>query len=217
MTDYLPKPLNRDRLIETVDGYLCDADSAASAASEVLVGGTEAGLADDKKSSSGPASYQPTEDARPASDDERSCRPVDFDSLLERCMGDQNFVTRILDKFKTRASADLGQLERSIAAGDPQETARLAHGLRGAAANMSAGPLRDVAGRLETMGRTGDLHDAGRCLIELRAEYRRVLECIFELTAARSAGCFAPQLSPAISAGTGDAIQHATAVPMHAQ
>jgi HPt (histidine-containing phosphotransfer) domain-containing protein len=55
-----------------------------------------------------------------------------------------------------------------------EETARLAHTLRGAALNLGANHLADAARELERAGRRGDMTTAASLLPGVRSEYERM-------------------------------------------
>ena len=83
---------------------------------------------------------------------------------------------RMVERFLDRASADLRKIEETLTAGDAANLTVLAHGFKGAAATLSAEPLRERAARLEALGRAGDLAEAPTCLGELRCELERFAE-----------------------------------------
>jgi two-component system, sensor histidine kinase and response regulator len=148
MTDYLSKPLDPDQLLRAIESHLSPA------------------------SPRGPARGLPHEPAAAPA----PAPPVDYDALLQRCMGDREFADRILAKFQDRVGTDLDQLEQDLTAGDTEQVVRLAHRLKGAAANLSARALQEVASRLEALGRQGDRAGARVCMAEIRSEGRRFLE-----------------------------------------
>jgi HPt (histidine-containing phosphotransfer) domain-containing protein len=69
-----------------------------------------------------------------------------------------------------------------MGSGNGQETARVAHALKGASAILSAAKLTDIAFKLERMGRTGAPTGADKLLTELTEEVKR---CIDYLPVAR--------------------------------
>jgi HPt (histidine-containing phosphotransfer) domain-containing protein len=73
---------------------------------------------------------------------------IDVDDLISRCMGNLDFVERILTIFQTRCEADLEELEAAIKAADFAQVQRIAHRLKGACANAGAGRLSARAGDL---------------------------------------------------------------------
>jgi len=113
--------------------------------------------------------------------------PIDYDELLERCLGRAGFVAGILGKFEQKAQADVAALAESVRAGDAERIAFLAHAMKGAAANLSAKALRQAAFELETLARSGDLSQAEPALLRLQTELRRCLDDLPAL-AARAAG-----------------------------
>lgn len=162
MDDYLSKPLEPRRLIEIIEsklshGPIADRTGADASSTPPPVVANEAG---------------------PIAASHDSDPPLDLPATLERWGSDGKLVGRLLVKFEGRAGADLEQLERSVAARDAQETARLAHAMKGAAAYLAGEKLRDISRRLEEMAIAADLKHADRCLSELRDELRRCLEFI---------------------------------------
>jgi HPt (histidine-containing phosphotransfer) domain-containing protein len=67
----------------------------------------------------------------------------------------------------------LEELKKGIAHQDAQATKKAAHGLKGALDSFGSRPARDVALRLERIGREGSLDQAPRVLQELEAEVSR--------------------------------------------
>jgi HPt (histidine-containing phosphotransfer) domain-containing protein len=153
MTDYLSKPFLPEQVMRTIDSYLLPVSTGDLAAVP--------------EPSSGDLAPEP------------AC-PFDYETLLQRCMGNRAFLKKMVLKFQKRLTGDMEQLERSVALGNTQHVERLAHSLKGAAANLSAEVLRAAAARLESMGRAGDLTAAPLCLAELQYEARRFLAFVPE-------------------------------------
>ena len=101
--------------------------------------------------------------------------PYDVEDLLGRCLGDPAFLEKVLNIFRNRARAMLQELEQAIADDDRVALSRAAHGIKGAAANLSAGDVRDLAARLEDLPNSGCLDTARRYCDEMR---ERLQECI---------------------------------------
>jgi len=153
MTDYLSKPFLPEQVLRTIDSYLVPVSTAGEA---------------------------PACDACAPDATAELTSPVDFEALLQRCMGNRAFLQRIVLKFQNRLAGDMEELEHRVALGNGHEVERLAHSLKGAAANLSAETLRAAAARLEAMGRAGDLAAAPLCLAELQHESRRFLAWVPE-------------------------------------
>ncbi|MBI3465139.1 MAG: response regulator [Planctomycetes bacterium] len=160
MTDYLTKPLNREQLIATVLSYLPKAaDANESGARRVPPPPTE----------------QPARVLRPNLPGVRSSAtdPVDFETLLDRCQGDWDFIEEILKMFDERSEEMLVQLEQHIAGNDAGAVARVAHQLKGAAGNIAFVPVQNLAANLEQLGKRAELDQAMSQLQELRTELQR--------------------------------------------
>jgi HPt (histidine-containing phosphotransfer) domain-containing protein len=106
---------------------------------------------------------------------ERSPAPLDWQSLLQRCMGNGAFAERIVGRFQQRLTEDLSQLEENIKARQAELAAFAAHRLKGAAATVSAEAVRELAARLEEVARTGDLETAADCVARMRGELDRLV------------------------------------------
>ncbi len=157
MDDYLSKPIDPGRLILTIQTHLARPGEPAS--------------------NEGETHNNPTVADTPVSVNVAGA-PFDVDDVLKRCMGNVQFLKRMLDKFSVRAIQDLEQLVAVVTAGDAAKTASAAHTFKGVAANLSARSLQDLAARLETMARDGDLGQATECIDQLRAELDRCLTAI---------------------------------------
>jgi len=101
--------------------------------------------------------------------------------LIARCMGNQDFAARVLATFQRRFGEDLAELDQALAAQDAEALVRLAHRMKGAAANVGAGLLRQAAAELEECGRTGRSGDAPPVLKRLRQEWVRFVDEVSSL------------------------------------
>ena len=84
----------------------------------------------------------------PAIDLDRIAKVINVDDLMARCLGNMDFVERILTIFQTRCESDLVELEDAVSAGDMLRVQRLAHRLKGACANAGANDLSIRASEL---------------------------------------------------------------------
>lgn len=80
---------------------------------------------------------------------------VDLTEGLARAGDDREFFKELLEMFLEDAASKLEEIRKSVASGDAQTLASAAHSVKGAAANLAAHPVREVALRLETAGREG--------------------------------------------------------------
>jgi Amt family ammonium transporter len=159
MDDYLTKPLNPHKLIRTIEALL-DAKGIATSTPAV----DEDPNTSEPSASSGIVSNASTDAA------------INYESLLSRCMGDAALLQRVVQKFQDKSHDTWAQLVAGFNAGDVAATTRLAHGLKGAAANLSAVTLATLSEQLEELGHTGDLSSAQATLDKLGAELKRCQE-----------------------------------------
>ena len=110
----------------------------------------------------------------PADEPKDSC--FDYDSVVNRCMGDTVLANRLMSKLAERIEDDLLKIGATLTEGKPDEMASLAHKLKGAAANLEVKSVEILAKRLEHIGRSGDLAQAPAILSDLErsAEVYRV-------------------------------------------
>jgi len=106
---------------------------------------------------------------------------LDLDELVDRCMGNLEFVDRVLTKFQQRFGEHLDELEQAVAQDDAERVALLAHRLKGESASVAAGALRDRAGEIEALGRAGRIASIPDCLQRLRGDWARFTESVSTL------------------------------------
>jgi signal transduction histidine kinase/HPt (histidine-containing phosphotransfer) domain-containing protein len=161
MTDYLCKPFNPQHVVQVIESNV----SVAAAADA-------------------PAAAPEARDG--AETVERSV--LEPEELLARCMGDQEFATMILNKFRARLGDEVAQIERAFAARDAWEVKLLAHRLKSAAANVSAVSVEAQASNLEHFAKAGDWQAARPTLGALKEECHRLMLYRTEEPAAAGAG-----------------------------
>jgi HPt (histidine-containing phosphotransfer) domain-containing protein len=102
---------------------------------------------------------------------------LDYDALINRCMGNLDFVNRVLTKFHERLPIDFREMEQAVARQDTQLVASVAHRIKGSVANISAKSLHIIAQEIEDMGRAGCLDDIPARIEAFRKEWERL--CIW--------------------------------------
>jgi CheY-like chemotaxis protein/HPt (histidine-containing phosphotransfer) domain-containing protein len=160
MDDYLAKPLEPDRLLEMLARYLPGHAAVGAAARSREPARPE------------PPATEAVAENRP-DPSAAVAPPFDIETLLKRWGMDRAFVTSLIGKFQKKALADFEQLKRDVAGGAIDEATRRAHSLKGAAGYVAASRVCELAARLESMGRAGNLSGAEPCLDELRTELKR--------------------------------------------
>jgi HPt (histidine-containing phosphotransfer) domain-containing protein len=147
MDDYLTKPLEPEDLAKSLARWMPRRAAAST------------GAATTKTESAGAVLPLPA---------------IDFPSLLHRCMGKQDLARRLVQKFSVQANADVQELETAMREQDATRLRLVAHRLKGSAANVSAEAVRENAGRLEELGRDGNLTTAPGLIAQLRSNMESV-------------------------------------------
>jgi len=159
MDDHAPKPFEPSRLIDVIETHIAETEKKRMDTVDKQPNDAECDAPATGAESHGADLVVPPS--------------FDLDAVLKRWGGDRGFVQKLIDKFLAQAPPELEQLARCVAGGDITETTRLAHGLKGAAGYCGADPFREVAARLEAIGRGGSLDGADACVEELRAKLDR--------------------------------------------
>ncbi len=172
MNDYICKPFDPFKLVDTIEAQLSATEGAAPERFEVA-------------QMPEPAAVVPAAEAEqdPAED---QAVVIDRPSLLKRCLGKAELADKLLVKLHARLGADLYEIKVAADAGDCELLGRCAHRLKGAAANLSAEPLRAVSADLETLARSGKIGAARDALARLKYESRRFLQETLPLVPATS-------------------------------
>jgi len=80
---------------------------------------------------------------------------IDRDDLLSRCMGNQQFAQKILAAFLEQLDRDLIDLDEALSGEDLAQVATVSHRVKGAASNVSARRVREIAATLEELAKVG--------------------------------------------------------------
>lgn len=106
--------------------------------------------------------------------------PVDLEDGLARAGDDRDFYRELLQMFVDDAPLRIEELMAAIDAHDATRICSVAHGMKGAAANLSANAVRDCAHQLETLARQGAIQGYESPFARLRKELRRLAEFVRE-------------------------------------
>jgi HPt (histidine-containing phosphotransfer) domain-containing protein len=99
-------------------------------------------------------------------------------ALLDRLDGDTNLLEQILAVFLADCPARLAAVDAAMTTRHAAGLADAAHALKGAALNLSANRLADVAGALESAGHRGDLDAAPALVASLHREVTLLMELL---------------------------------------
>ncbi len=156
MDDYLTKPLDPIKLISVLESLL---------ESENII------AASDHK-------FNATERRASEANQNAIVPPFDTPMLLARCMGKREFVERMFRRLADRLPNDISELSAAISESRFDDASRLAHALKGMAANLSAGELRNASEQLERVCCDCDAKACPACMASVRREAERCLEFI---------------------------------------
>lgn len=98
---------------------------------------------------------------------------LDYEALLDRCLGNIDLAGRLLAKCETCLSKEIEVLEKALTSQNAEQVARAAHRLKGATANISAHGLSRVAEEIECFGKMGCISDLSAHLERLHREWER--------------------------------------------
>jgi CheY-like chemotaxis protein/HPt (histidine-containing phosphotransfer) domain-containing protein len=163
-TDYLSKPFSRRVLLETLRTYLPSMEHYLGR----------------KVESTNPQCEHGNETAQPAGTansgivgSESGDQVVNLTQLLDR-FGDAESVAELLPTYLDTTEQNMASLITAVQTGQAEESARLAHAVRGAAMNLGANQLANVARELERAARSPDMGAAASLLPGVRSEYNRM-------------------------------------------
>lgn len=101
-------------------------------------------------------------------------QPVDLDHAMTWVDQDRSLLAELVGIFLEDYPQRVAELREAIAQGDAPRTQRVAHGLKGSVAGFGAKQAKELALRLEQIGKSGDLAEAGAALNALEGELARV-------------------------------------------
>ena len=95
----------------------------------------------------------------------------DSDDLIERLMGNRTLAVRVATAFIHSMPQELMALSNAITNSDADGIVLAAHSIKGAAANVGGAAVRDLASKVEGLGKTGAIEAASLVLPELEATF----------------------------------------------
>ncbi len=92
---------------------------------------------------------------------------IDRAGALSRVDGDGELMASLVDIFFAEAGPMMAAIRAAVAGNDPEKLEKAAHRLKGSVSIFGAGAVTQSAYELETMGRTGNLENAGETFARL--------------------------------------------------
>jgi HPt (histidine-containing phosphotransfer) domain-containing protein len=96
---------------------------------------------------------------------------LDLADFKERVQDDIELLLELLDIYEEDYKKKRVALEEAVRGRNPDEVRNIAHSLKGASGNISAGQLRESFYKLEEMGKTKNLEGAQAALSQVDQEY----------------------------------------------
>ena len=103
---------------------------------------------------------------------------IDVEDALKRVGGNEGLYKRLLGRFID--GDHFGALESAIQSGDTEESAHLAHTLKGVSANLSLAKVTALSAELEQAIKNGN--DYAALLSDLKQAYETTLKKISEIS-----------------------------------
>lgn len=101
---------------------------------------------------------------------------VDVAGALDRMMGNERLLARLLGKFLDDAS--FPRLEKALAAHDTKAAVDAAHTLKGVAGNLSVTTVYELASRQCDLLRAGSWDEAASLMPQIATAYRAAQDAI---------------------------------------
>ncbi|QOV91476.1 hybrid sensor histidine kinase/response regulator [Humisphaera borealis] len=183
MDDYLTKPLDPVKLLRSI------ASTEPAGPVEMTAGQTAPAARANPIATAAATSADPVK----ADVEATVAGVIDYHDLLARCDGDKNMMGRLAQKFHAKSGQIWVDLEARFRSGDAEGTTRLAHALKGTAANLSAGRVAKLAEELEELGRSAELTSAEDVVRQLGQQIEQCRTALMSLSescnASRMADC----------------------------
>jgi CheY-like chemotaxis protein/HPt (histidine-containing phosphotransfer) domain-containing protein len=156
MNDYLAKPLEFEHLVELLKKWM-PADSAREAENHGTMPGSHVISA-------------------------ISSRDVfDVDDFVRRNLGDRELSRDVAVIFVNSAPEYIASIRLALTAGNADALRISAHKLKGAAASLVLTHLSDIAAKIESLARDGDLKQAVRLMPDVERRFEQAADALHEL------------------------------------
>jgi PAS domain S-box-containing protein len=114
-----------------------------------------------------------------------TAQAVDAEDLLERIDGDLEFVAELAQTFEQDYPEKMIGIRAALEHGDGNALRQVAHGLKGALANLAAVRGTALAAQLESAGNTNNLAGTQELVQQLHEELPRVMAALQEICGVR--------------------------------
>lgn len=101
-------------------------------------------------------------------------RPIDYDTALSEFQNDKPLLDDVLKNFLIQVQQQIDVMSQALDTQKHDTLAKVAHAIKGGAANILAGDLSTAASRLEEIGKSGQLEAGPDALELLKKEFNRL-------------------------------------------
>ena len=107
--------------------------------------------------------------------------PIDFPSLVDRCLGNANFAMSLLEEFESTSLDRVEDLAAHAAQANLAAIGELAHSFKGVAGIISARTLQQLASQIEVSALADDIIGTLELVSQLRAEFHACQRFVTQL------------------------------------
>jgi PAS domain S-box-containing protein len=178
MDGYVAKPIRDQELFEAIEQVM-----AAHSPARLLRASEESIAPQPIAELSGTfAGASAMSTAGSLSPQEETAVVADFDhaAALEHCGGDAQLLGELISMFLVEIPGWMAHLSAGLSTGDAEKVKRTAHTIKGAVGTFGARPAQAAAMRLETLGKQGDLTNAGPAWEEMQTAIERLRQALAE-------------------------------------
>ena len=101
-------------------------------------------------------------------------QPIDVETALDQLGGDRELLDDVVRIFVDTVPDLLTELRSACSSSDAKQGQASAHGIKGAASNICAEPIRGLAQRIEEMGKQDELEHLDSALVQLQDHMDRL-------------------------------------------
>ncbi|MCH7995562.1 MAG: response regulator, partial [Planctomycetes bacterium] len=117
---------------------------------------------------------QDAENSRCDGPDAPEQQPIDVETALDQLGGDRELLDDVVRIFVDTVPDLLTELRSACSSSDAKQVQASAHCIKGAASNICAEPIRDLAQRIEEMGKQDELEHLDSALVQLQDHMDRL-------------------------------------------
>jgi HPt (histidine-containing phosphotransfer) domain-containing protein len=159
MNDYIPKPVAFKSLAEKLEQWL------------------------PKKQDENPQQKEPVMNESSEATSVSQIPVFDRAGFLDRLMGDEEIAEKIVEVFLDDIPKQIESLKQALAVCDPETAQRVAHSIKGAAANVGGEALRELAAQVEKACKESNLGSVSDSCPQLESQFNRLKEAMKGKTA----------------------------------